>query len=86
MAHRCDARTRLSRTWHVGCGGGLAPNDRDRPDPLTALIKRGGRRGRFENSPAPETIGIELVASIQSQSLTEELESAEEPIKTDRTR
>jgi hypothetical protein len=30
---------------------------------------------RFENSPAPETIGRDLLSSIQSQSFTEELEA-----------
>ena len=41
---------------------------------------------RFENLDAPETIGLDLVLSDRSQSLTEELEAAEDPIKPDRTR
>ena len=40
---------------------------------------------RFENTPALETIGTEQVSSNKSQSLTEESEAGEEPIKTDRT-
>jgi hypothetical protein len=45
---------------------------------------RGG--ARFENTTAPETISTERVSSNKSQSLTEESEAGEEPIKTDRTR
>ena len=41
---------------------------------------------RFENPTAPETIGSDLPASFQTQSLTEELEVGEEPIKPDGTR
>ena len=43
---------------------------------------------RFENAPAParETIRPDLLLSIQSQSLTDDLEAAETPIKSDRTR
>jgi len=41
---------------------------------------------RFENPEAPETIGPDLTSSLRSQSLTEESEAGEEPIKTDGTR
>ena len=41
---------------------------------------------RFENPEACETIGPHLVSSYQSQSLAEESEVGEEPIKPDRTR
>ena len=41
---------------------------------------------RFENPDAPGTIGSDLILSVQSQSLTEESEVGEEPIKHDRTR
>ena len=41
---------------------------------------------RFENPEAYEIIGPHLVSSYQSQSLTEESEVGEEPIKPDRTR
>jgi hypothetical protein len=41
---------------------------------------------RFENPPASETIGPNLVQSVQSQSLIEEFEIGEKPIKTDATR
>jgi hypothetical protein len=41
---------------------------------------------RFENPTDPETIDPDLPLSFCSQSLTEELEVGEEPIKHDRTR
>lgn len=41
---------------------------------------------RFENPEALETIGPDLVSSFRSQSLTEESEADETPIKTDGTR
>jgi hypothetical protein len=41
---------------------------------------------RFENSDAPETIGSNSISSVRSQSLTDEPEAGEEPIKPDRTR
>ena len=41
---------------------------------------------RFENPAAPETIDLDLLLSFRSQSLTEESEAGEEPIKTDGTR
>jgi hypothetical protein len=41
---------------------------------------------RFENAPAPETIGPQSTSSFRSQSLTEESRAGEEPIETDRTR
>jgi hypothetical protein len=41
---------------------------------------------RFENPEALETIGPDLISSFRSQSLTEELEVGEEPVKADRTR
>ena len=41
---------------------------------------------RFENPTAPETIDLDLLLSFRSQSLTEESEAGEEPIKTDGTR
>jgi len=44
------------------------------------------KRARFENPDAIETIGPDLTLSFQSQSLTEESEVGEEPIKSDRTR
>jgi hypothetical protein len=40
---------------------------------------------KFENPEAPETIDLNLVLSFQSQSLPEELEVGEEPVKSDRT-
>jgi hypothetical protein len=44
------------------------------------------RAARFENAAAPETIGPDLVSLVPSQSLTEESEVGEEPVKPDRTR
>ena len=41
---------------------------------------------RFENPEALETIGPDLTVSFRSQSLTEESEADEGPIKTDGTR
>jgi hypothetical protein len=41
---------------------------------------------RFENPEALETIDPDLTVSFQSQSLTEDSEAEEEPIKPDRTR
>ena len=41
---------------------------------------------RFENPEAPETIGPDLTLSNCSQSLIDESESSEEPLKADRTR
>ena len=41
---------------------------------------------RFENPTAPETIGPDLVPWVRSQSLTEESEAGEEPMKPHRTR
>ena len=41
---------------------------------------------RFENPTAPETIDLDLLLSVRSQSLTEESEAGEEPIKHDRGR
>ena len=41
---------------------------------------------RFENPEALETIGPDLTVSFRSQSLTEESEVGEEPIKPDRAR
>ena len=38
---------------------------------------------RFENAAASETIGRDLVQSFSSQSLTEDLEAEETPIKPD---
>ena len=40
---------------------------------------------RFENPEASETINLDLFLSFRSQSLTEESEPGEEPIKTDGT-
>jgi hypothetical protein len=40
---------------------------------------------RFENPTAPETIDLDLLLSFRYQSLTEESEVGEEPIKTDGT-
>jgi hypothetical protein len=40
---------------------------------------------RFENSDAPETIGPELTSSVGIQSLIDEPETGEEPIKPNRT-
>ena len=47
---------------------------------------RAGEAARFENPTAPETIGPDLISSFRSQSLAEESEAGEEPIKPDRTR
>ena len=41
---------------------------------------------RFENHDALETIDTDLASSFQSQSVTEESEAGEDPIKTHRTR
>lgn len=41
---------------------------------------------RFETLTAPETLNLDLVLSFRSQSLTEESEAGEEPIKPDGTR
>lgn len=41
---------------------------------------------RFEAPTVSETVDLDLVLSIRSQLLTEDLEEAEEPIKPDRTR
>ena len=41
---------------------------------------------RFENPETLETIGPDLTSSFRSQSLTEEPEVGEEPVKPDRTR
>ena len=41
---------------------------------------------RFQNPEALETIDLDLLLSFRSQSLTEESESDETPIKTDGTR
>jgi hypothetical protein len=41
---------------------------------------------RFENPDAPETISLDLILSDRSQSLTDETEAGEDPIKTDRAR
>jgi hypothetical protein len=41
---------------------------------------------RFENPDASETIGLDLISSVRSQSLTEESEAGETPIKPDGTR
>ena len=43
-------------------------------------------RARFEITDTPETIDLDLLLSFQSQSVTDELEANESPIKTDRTR
>ena len=41
---------------------------------------------RFKNPEASETIGPDLTSSVRSQSLREEPEVGEEPVKSDRTR
>jgi hypothetical protein len=41
---------------------------------------------RFEIPTAPETIDLDLLLSFRSQSLTEESEAGEEPIKIDGAR
>ncbi len=41
---------------------------------------------RFENPTAPETIDLDLLLSFRCQSLTEESQAGEEPIKPDGTR
>jgi hypothetical protein len=41
---------------------------------------------RFETTDTPETIDLDLLLSFQSQSVTDELEADESPIKTDPTR
>jgi hypothetical protein len=38
---------------------------------------------RFENAPDQETTGPDLLSSVQSQSVREESEAGEAPIKTD---
>jgi hypothetical protein len=41
---------------------------------------------RFEAPTGPETIDLDLALSVRSQSLTEESEADEEPVKHDLTR
>ena len=41
---------------------------------------------RFQNSEAVETIDLDLLLSFRSQSLTEESEAGEDPLKPDGTR
>ena len=41
---------------------------------------------RFENTPAAETIGRDLLALVEFQSLVEESEEGEMPIKPDAAR
>ena len=48
-------------------------------------LKHGGE-ARFENTSAPVTIGRDCTSSVRFQSITEELETGNEPIETDRTR
>jgi hypothetical protein len=50
---------------------------------LLASLAEGAR---FENPEASETIGLDLISSFGSQSLTEESEAGEELVKHDRTR
>ena len=50
--------------------------------PLVSLTEEAS----FEASTDAETIGLDRVALGRSQSVTEESEAAEEPIKPDRTR
>lgn len=40
---------------------------------------------RFKTSPVPETISTDLTSSFQSQSLAEQSEARDEPIKPDQT-
>jgi hypothetical protein len=54
---------------------------------LTPLHLSGNGGGaKFENPEALETLGLDLTVSFQSQSLTEELEVGEQPVKPDRKR
>ena len=48
-------------------------------------LKHGGE-ARFENTSASVTIGRDCTSSVRFQSITEELETGNEPIETDRTR
>ena len=48
---------------------------------LTSLAER----ARFENATAPETMGPDLISSDQSQSLTDDFEVGETPIKANWT-
>lgn len=48
-------------------------------------LPRMAEGARFENPPASETIVPDRIPSLRSQTLTGELETGEEPIKTDRT-
>jgi hypothetical protein len=52
---------------------------------ITQLVEL-AEGARFENPTAPETIDLDLLLSFRSQSLIEESEVGEEPIKTDGTR
>jgi len=47
---------------------------------LLVLLAEGAR---FETPTTPETIDLDLLLSFRSQSLIEEFEVGEEPIKTD---
>ena len=49
-------------------------------------LRTANEGARFENPTAPETIGPDLISSFRSQSLTEQSEAGEEPIKPDGTR
>jgi len=51
--------------------------------PGSSVVAEGAR---FENPDAIETIGPDLISSVRSQSLTEESEVGEGPVKHDRTR
>ena len=53
---------------------------------LASVIQRLPVGARFENAPAPETIGPDGPSSFRSQSLTGVSEAGKEPIETDRPR
>ena len=51
--------------------------------PGSSVVAEGAR---FEAPTGAETIGLDRISLVRSQSLTEDSEAAEEPIKPDRTR
>ncbi len=52
---------------------------------MTVFVEILAEGARFETPAVAETIVPNRISSFQSQSLTEESEIGEEPIKTDRT-
>ena len=64
----------------------LVERAQSRINQATHITYRKTEGARFENPEASETTGLDLTALFRSQSLTEELEAGEEPVKPDRAR